>query len=46
MTSTGKLNEVEQKITREKNDKNNDQKSIESFIVGVGTVQTLKANQY
>ena len=50
MTSPGKLNEVEQKITREKktekNDKSYDQKSMESFIVGLGTVQTLKANQY
>ena len=50
MASPGKLNEVEQKIMREKkpetNDKSNDWKSMESFIVGLGTVQTLKANQY
>ena len=46
MTSPGNLNEVEQKITREKNleknDKSNDWKSMESFIVEQGTVQTLK----
>jgi hypothetical protein len=28
----------------ETNDKSNDWKSMESFIVGLGTVQTLKAN--
>ena len=48
MTSPGKLNEVEKKITREKKngkkDKSNDWKSMESFIVGLGTVQTLKVN--
>ena len=49
MTSPGKLNEVEQKIMREKkpeaNNKSNDWKSMESFNVGLGRVQTLKANQ-
>ena len=35
MTSIGKLNEIEKKSTR---------KSMESFIVGLGTVQTLKTN--
>ena len=36
MTSIGKLNEVEYKRTRKK--------SMESFIVGLGTVQVLKTN--
>jgi len=36
MTCTGKLNEVQNRKLREKN--------MESFIVGLGTVQTLKAN--
>ena len=41
MTSPGKLNEVE---NYEKDDKLNDWKSMASFIVGLGTVQTLKSN--
>ena len=48
MTSPGNLNEVRienyERKKPGKNDISNDWKSMESFIVEQGTVQTLKAN--